>query len=127
MARWETIRQEILERDDHQCQYCGSEKEGLHVHHIDGNSGGASDHFNNLITLCASCHRRFEGYEEYRQRKKLRRDGLVDGHIHCPEDSDIWNTAQPEARRELADRVEALETAVEELRAEIEELRQSDE
>lgn len=52
-------RQAALERDDHECQCCGTE-EDLHVHHIDGTGqlppGERNDALDNLETLCRSCH-----------------------------------------------------------------------
>ena len=56
-AYWSKIRQDVLERDNHTCQCCGKQKTSkLHVHHIMKRSKGGTDHFDNLITLCSSCH-----------------------------------------------------------------------
>jgi len=56
---WKEIRQRILERDDHQCQNCGSGDE-LHIHHIELLSSfdgyKEANKGNNLVTLCAGCH-----------------------------------------------------------------------
>lgn len=54
---WREVRQEVLERDDHQCQECG-EAENLEVHHlisVRANPYLVAD-LNNLVTLCKSCH-----------------------------------------------------------------------
>lgn len=52
------IREAIRERDNYQCQICGksTKKNGrrLPVHHIGYNKKNLN--FNNLITLCDSCH-----------------------------------------------------------------------
>lgn len=55
--RWKAKRKVILERDNYTCIECYS-KENLHVHHIQytGYAWEAPD--SDLITLCASCHRR---------------------------------------------------------------------
>jgi 5-methylcytosine-specific restriction endonuclease McrA len=53
---YEKLRQEVLKRDGWKCQMCGSSKD-IHVHHIDLRSRMGSDLENNLISLCARCHR----------------------------------------------------------------------
>lgn len=44
----------VAERDNHQCQLCGSVAND--VHHILFRSHGGSDDPRNLICLCRSCH-----------------------------------------------------------------------
>jgi len=56
---FENKRHNIRKRDEYKCQLCFSQAKGiksLHVHHIDHNKKNSSD--NNLITLCAKCHKR---------------------------------------------------------------------
>jgi len=54
---WSRIRQKVLDRDGYSCQMCGLVKtSGLHIHHIMKKSDGGTDHMDNLITLCPSCH-----------------------------------------------------------------------
>ncbi len=56
------IKPEIMERDDHTCQWCnktadqqqGQSGHRFHVHHIDYNHGNTVPQ--NLVTLCTSCH-----------------------------------------------------------------------
>ncbi len=55
-SEWKERRQEILKRDDFECQVCGDDSDGLHVHHITPVSEGGSDDHENLKTLCPSCH-----------------------------------------------------------------------
>ena len=51
------IRQMVLDRDEYTCQICGCVKEtGLHVHHIMKRKEGGTDHLDNLLTVCPSCH-----------------------------------------------------------------------
>jgi len=58
---WQETRQEVLERDNHECQACG-ETENLHVHHITPvSAGGPRYELNNLVTLCDTHHREWEG------------------------------------------------------------------
>lgn len=58
-SRWRAIRARIRERDNHQCQICGS-PEQLQVHHIEPFRKERKHAFDNLITLCASCHGKVE-------------------------------------------------------------------
>lgn len=53
------IRQEVLNRDNYECQIC-KRKEGLHIHHIIKRRDGGDHNTTNLVTLCASCHRHIE-------------------------------------------------------------------
>lgn len=68
---WRFIRLKIIERDGEQCQHCGMSREehktkygcDITVDHIDGNGKNLprsqqNDNFDNLITLCLSCHGR---------------------------------------------------------------------
>ena len=54
---WSRIRQKVLSRDGYSCQICGLvETSILHIHHIMKKRDGGTDHMDNLITLCPSCH-----------------------------------------------------------------------
>ena len=52
-------REFVLNRDNHKCQLCNS-KYNLHIHHIIKRKDGGNHEPENLITLCASCHRHIE-------------------------------------------------------------------
>ena len=58
-AQWTRNRILVLERDGKHCVACGSANR-LHVHHIrEWNQADPSTHaMDNLVTLCASCHRK---------------------------------------------------------------------
>lgn len=66
---WTKQRQKCLERDNYACRVCNKTKEEIGrepaVHHIkprstfDGN--WKQNELENLITLCHSCHGKFEG------------------------------------------------------------------
>lgn len=88
---WQEQRKKALERDGYRCQTCGAGPDfeghqkpqrgpGLHVHHMRpfrdfGYVPGSNDNYRqanrlqNLVTLCASCHRRAE--EGQRTRSAL--------------------------------------------------------
>jgi len=52
------VRREVLARDKHRCQApgCGRTR-FLEVHHIVSRQQGESNQADNLVTLCAACHR----------------------------------------------------------------------
>lgn len=60
--RFGGLQQQVLERDNFECQHCGINNlqhitifgKYLSVHHIDGNP--KNNQMSNFITLCASCH-----------------------------------------------------------------------
>jgi 5-methylcytosine-specific restriction endonuclease McrA len=54
------VRNEVLERDDWRCQDCAAMND-LQVHHIKRRSQLGGDPAENLITLCATCHRKRHG------------------------------------------------------------------
>lgn len=47
-----------LNRDNYTCQCCKAKKGTLHIHHIIYRSNGGADTLDNLITLCADCHKK---------------------------------------------------------------------
>lgn len=58
-------------RDGWKCRYC-SNRNGLHPHHFIYQSHGGPDTLNNLLTLCASCHRgHHDGFLKIVLRNKL--------------------------------------------------------
>lgn len=72
---WRTIRDRVLDRDDHACRNCGMTDDehrerddlfggGLHIHHKtpakDFNDRDEANDLSNLIALCAECHRDVE-------------------------------------------------------------------
>jgi len=59
--KWKETREEVLERDDHECQACGKGSD-LQVHHIHPiSAGGPRFDPNNLVTLCNAHHKEWEG------------------------------------------------------------------
>ena len=58
------IREYVLFRDNHECQYChGKSKDSvLNVHHIESRRTGGNSP-NNLITLCETCHHKYHNGE----------------------------------------------------------------
>jgi 5-methylcytosine-specific restriction endonuclease McrA len=60
--KYETLKNEVLERDGWRCQDCGSAKM-LEVHHVKPRSKLGHDASDNLITLCVDCHGRRHGID----------------------------------------------------------------
>jgi len=58
---YELWRQEVYERDDYTCQYCGEYGGKLNVHHLDGYHWCIEKRVDvdNGITLCKNCHNEF--------------------------------------------------------------------
>ena len=50
-------RREVLKRDNHRCQYCGSNKR-LTLDHVIPVSKGGEHKWNNVVTACESCNQR---------------------------------------------------------------------
>ena len=50
-------RKEVLRRDKHTCQYCGSTK-SLTLDHVIPTSKGGKHEWNNITTACESCNNR---------------------------------------------------------------------
>lgn len=60
--QWDKIAKNVLKRDNYICQKCGNEK-NLQVHHIIPAifvNDMAKNDYENLITLCNSCHHKVE-------------------------------------------------------------------
>lgn len=80
---YETIRQEVLARDNHECQFCGS-SENIEIHHLDGKGSeykvrDMNNDKSNLIALCHKCHltlealKRGRGFMVRTRNRKLRK------------------------------------------------------
>jgi 5-methylcytosine-specific restriction endonuclease McrA len=54
---YDQLRKEVLDRDGWRCQFCGSSKD-LQAHHVAYRSQLGDDALENLITLCATCHKK---------------------------------------------------------------------
>jgi 5-methylcytosine-specific restriction endonuclease McrA len=55
--KYTSLRKAVLQRDGWRCQECGSLTQ-LEVHHLVKRSQLGDDVMDNLITLCAHCHRK---------------------------------------------------------------------
>lgn len=56
-VKWKRDRKRILLRDNSTCQQCGFNGSSLHIHHKEFKRNGGLESDENLVTLCAHCHR----------------------------------------------------------------------
>ncbi len=49
-------RRNVLQRDNHQCQYCGIKSEKLSIDHVIPRSRGGGDTWENVTTACLKCN-----------------------------------------------------------------------
>jgi len=59
-ASYENLRQQVLRRDGWRCQFCGA-MSNLEIHHKEFRSQSGDDDEENLMTLCARCHKLVHG------------------------------------------------------------------
>jgi phage terminase large subunit GpA-like protein len=55
--QWRAVREARLHIDGYHCKGCGR-KSGLHVHHLTYERLGHENAYTDLVTVCASCHKR---------------------------------------------------------------------
>jgi len=55
---WKEWREQVFERDNYTCQFCGKSKIELHPHHVLSNADYPEYRFNikNGTTVCKNCH-----------------------------------------------------------------------
>ncbi|ENP0850312.1 HNH endonuclease [Vibrio parahaemolyticus] len=96
---WRAVSSKVRKKADYVCQYCSvdlkSAKRLLHVHHRNGDKSDNST--DNLIALCADCHRKepfhghmFVKHEDMVKINQLRNDQAV--YAQCD-----WNTVKRKA------------------------------
>ena len=89
-SNWKEIRQRILTRSKHRCEFCGVENYSRHpitgskvvltIAHLDHNTGNNADV--NLRALCQKCHLNYDKKlhifhaQETKRKKKLEREKL---------------------------------------------------
>jgi 5-methylcytosine-specific restriction endonuclease McrA len=74
-------RKNILRRDGHRCQYCGSNEATLTVDHIVPRARGGEESWENLVTACVECNNRKGDRTLDEARMKLMRRPIRPNHI----------------------------------------------
>lgn len=59
---WQKTRKAVIGKHNNKCYMCGDSGVKLDVHHIVPVLNGGSNHHDNLIPLCKSCHKTVEWY-----------------------------------------------------------------
>ena len=77
---YQQLRQQVLERDGWRCQHCGG-MTNLEVHHAQFRSQQGSDSEDNLITLCAHCHKLIHAKHQAGAALKLKRPQKMAGDV----------------------------------------------
>lgn len=55
-AKWVSLRQSVLERDNHTCMHCGAL--ATEADHVIPKAKGGEDRMDNLVASCKSCNAR---------------------------------------------------------------------
>lgn len=79
-TQWRALRQTVLERDGHVCQYCGGR--ALQADHVTPRSCGGKDVLSNLVACCTRCNElagatHFNGFADKKRWLRLRVGGLA--------------------------------------------------
>lgn len=72
--RWRKIRLAVLERDQYLCQVCaenGDIRQATEVDHIVPREAGGTDDWDNLQSICHTCHSKKTAMESNGHRPKL--------------------------------------------------------
>jgi 5-methylcytosine-specific restriction endonuclease McrA len=56
IKRVELTRKNIIKRDNHQCQYCGTRSATMTVDHVVPKTRGGEDSWENLVAACVQCN-----------------------------------------------------------------------
>lgn len=73
-------RKNIMKRDGHHCQYCGSTND-LTIDHIIPKSRGGNDTWENLVTACTRCNHRKGNHTPREASMTLSREPYRPNHI----------------------------------------------
>ena len=86
-------RREILKRDRHQCQYCGSKK-NLTIDHVIPRSLGGKHSWDNVVIACQSCNSRKGDRTLDRTRMRLKNKPKAPAHPAIVFAEQFWHQKQ---------------------------------
>ena len=69
------VKKAVWERDNHCCVYCGSPYANPEAHYIPRSKGGLGVE-RNILTLCRSCHNRYDHTDDRREMATFFREYL---------------------------------------------------
>jgi len=72
LQRRKMSRNEIFARDNHSCQYCGTEKRDMTIDHIQPRCDGGKHTWTNIVTACKICNHRKAGRTPQQAGMRLR-------------------------------------------------------
>ena len=70
------IRQEVEERDNHMCIFCGNPNCRGEAHFI-GRAQGGLGVPKNLLTVCQDCHRKLDNGQDIKRYREIAREYLM--------------------------------------------------
>lgn len=74
-------RRNVIKRDGHRCQYCGSTKRPMTVDHVVPKKLGGSDSWENLVCACISCNNKKGNRTPEQAKMKLLRRPQRPNHL----------------------------------------------
>ncbi len=86
-------RREVLRRDNHACQYCGSNKH-LTLDHVIPLSRGGQHSWDNVVAACVKCNQRKSNRTPDDARMPLRTKPKAPMHPTVAFGSEFWRTEQ---------------------------------
>lgn len=75
-------RKNIMIRDKHTCQYCGSKTSSMTIDHIIPKHRGGNDNWENLITACQQCNKKKGNLSPEEAKMSLNRQPRKPNRIH---------------------------------------------
>lgn len=87
------VKRRVWERDGY-CVYCGDPNAAPNAHYIARSQGGLGGIEQNILTLCASCHRRYDQSGERRKMRSFFREYLMSKYPGWSEDQLTYRREQ---------------------------------
>lgn len=82
MTKWEQLRLQVLERDQHTCQRCFDITKKVEIHHKIPRKLGGIDSSENLISYCRKCHKIVEPSHIGKLSVKITKTVRINDSIH---------------------------------------------
>ena len=86
----EKVKTTVWERDGHCCIWCGSPYAAPNAHFIARSQGGLGNTEENIMTLCQTCHMRYDQSKHRKIMREFFRDYLKGKYPNWDEDKLIY-------------------------------------